>query len=123
MTPYEAWTGNKPQVSHFQIFGCTAYAHIPADERRKLDFKSKRCVMLGYGKPEVKGYRLYDLGKLRVFFSRDVVFNELTPGSISSKEGDVQQYVEIDGERDVSSDEKSFDESSVPTVQEAPELR
>ena len=33
MTPLEAWTGKKPNVKHLQIFGCTAYAHIPKDER------------------------------------------------------------------------------------------
>ena len=33
MTPFEAWTGKKPNVKHLQIFGCTVYAHIPKDER------------------------------------------------------------------------------------------
>ena len=31
-TPYEAWTGSKPNVSHLRIFGCDAYAHVPKDE-------------------------------------------------------------------------------------------
>ena len=38
-TPYEAWTGEKPNVSHFRVFECAAYAHIPSDERRNLDSK------------------------------------------------------------------------------------
>ena len=37
MTPYEAWTGGKPQVDHLRIFGCQAFVHIPKDERKKLD--------------------------------------------------------------------------------------
>ena len=73
MTPYEALTGRKPDVSKLRIFGCICYAHVPKDERQKLDSKSKECVFLGYG-TEVKGYRLYDLSKRRVFYSRDVVF-------------------------------------------------
>ena len=27
MTPYEAWTGDKPNVEHLRVFGCIAYAH------------------------------------------------------------------------------------------------
>ena len=37
MTPYEAWSGEKPGVGHLRAFGCAAYAHVPKDERKKLD--------------------------------------------------------------------------------------
>ena len=49
MTPYEAWTGERPQVQHLKVFGCDAYAHVPKDERDKLDSKTKPCWFLGYG--------------------------------------------------------------------------
>ena len=75
MTPYEAWSGQKPRVDHLRIFGCQAFAHIPKDERKKLDSKSKKCILMGYG-TSTKGYRLYDLLKRKVIFSRDVIFNE-----------------------------------------------
>lgn len=74
-TPYEAWTGEKPVVDHLRAFGCQAFAHIPKDERKKLDAKSRRCILLGYGN-ETKGYRLYDQQKGKMFLSRDVEFNE-----------------------------------------------
>ena len=32
-TPYEAWTGRKPTVQHFKVFGCLAYALIPEHKR------------------------------------------------------------------------------------------
>ena len=48
-TPYEAWTGNKPIVSHLRIFGCDAYIHVPRDERSKLDSKTRRSISFGYG--------------------------------------------------------------------------
>jgi transposase InsO family protein len=79
MTPYEAWTGMKPSVSHLKAFGCLAYAHIPKDERRKLDPKAKKCIHLGYGVVR-KGYRLYDLSTSRIIYSRDVVFKESVLG-------------------------------------------
>ena len=47
-TPVEAWSGIKPSVSHFKIFGCIYYAHVPAEKRIKLDIKSQKCVFLGY---------------------------------------------------------------------------
>ena len=29
ITPEEAWSKTKPDVSHFRVFGCEAWAHIP----------------------------------------------------------------------------------------------
>ena len=79
MTPFESWMGEKPTVKHLRVFECTAYAHVPKDERQKLDSKSRKCVFLGYGS-ETKGYHLYDPKRKRVFFSRDVLFNESDVG-------------------------------------------
>ncbi len=49
----------KSDVGHLRVFGCTAYAHIQKDERKKLDIKAKKCALVGYG-TEVKGYRVFD---------------------------------------------------------------
>ena len=75
MTPYEAWTGKRPDVSHLRVFGCDAYGLIPKDEREKLDAKSRKCILVGYGEV-TKGYRLFDPERGKVFLSRDIVFNE-----------------------------------------------
>lgn len=75
MTPYEALTGRKPNVSHLRTFGCVVYAHVPKDERKKLDNTSKKCLLMGYGE-NVKGYRLYDPQSGKMFYSRDCVFHE-----------------------------------------------
>ncbi|KAL4366274.1 hypothetical protein GQ457_05G025610 [Hibiscus cannabinus] len=40
-TPQEAWSGQKPTVSHLKVFGSVAYAHIPDQRRTKLEDKSK----------------------------------------------------------------------------------
>ena len=45
-TPVEAWSSIKPSVSHFKIFGCICYAHVPADKRTKLDEKVKNVSFL-----------------------------------------------------------------------------
>ena len=79
MTPYEAWTGRKPSVNHLKVFGCSAYMHIPKDERKKLDPKANKCILLGYGAVR-KGYRLYDQKCSHIIYSRDVIFNESVRG-------------------------------------------
>ena len=92
MTPYEAWTGEKPQVNHLRVFGCQAFVYIPKDERKKLDSKSKKCILMGYG-VTTKGYRLYDSCKRKIVFSRDVIFNEQKCGFEESTQQEAQKYV------------------------------
>ena len=55
MTPHEAWTGEKPRVDGLRVFGCQAFVHVPKDERKKLDSKSRKCILLGHG-TTTKGY-------------------------------------------------------------------
>ncbi len=81
MTPCEAWHGIKPNVKTLRIFGCRVYAHVPKVERRKLEPKARKCVLLGYGEQK-KGHRLFDISSAKVIHSRDVVFNESSmPGN------------------------------------------
>ena len=95
VTPYEAWSGTKPDVSHLRVFGCSAYALVPKVERSKLDSKTRKCVLLGYGSNQ-KGYRLYDLDRKKVVHSRDVTFDEAsTPGV----EKEVASTVELNYQR------------------------
>ena len=35
-TPFEAWSGHKPNVSHFMVFGSQAWARIPPEKRKAL---------------------------------------------------------------------------------------
>ena len=62
-------------VSHFRVFGCVSYVHVPYRKQTKLDNKSIKCVLLGISE-ESKAYRLYDLLSRKVLISRDVIFNE-----------------------------------------------
>jgi len=47
ITPQEAWSGVKPSVEHFRVFGCLAHVHVPVVKRGKLNDKSFPCVLLG----------------------------------------------------------------------------
>ena len=47
VTHEEAWSGRKPAVDHFKIFGSIAYAHVLEAKRKKLDDRGERCVFIG----------------------------------------------------------------------------
>ena len=57
-------------MSHFRVFGCEAFSHVPKEQRQKLDSKTTRCIFLGYG-GNVKGYRLYDESSKKIFYDCD----------------------------------------------------
>jgi len=75
MTPEEAWSGRKPGMDNFKIFGCIAYAHIPNEKRRKLDDKSEKCIFLGVSETS-KAFKLLNPLTNQIVTSRDVVFDE-----------------------------------------------
>ena len=101
-TPFEVLFKNRPDYGHMKVFGCKSFAHIPKDERSKLDSKSKNCIFLGYSNC-VKGYRLFDISKNKIFFSRDVIFceNEKSILTNSSNSGHVP-VVELSNNEDES---------------------
>lgn len=74
-TPYEAWNGMKPDLSHIKMFGCIAYMKVPAVQVRKLKDRGKAVVQLGK-EPGTMGSLLYDLKTGTVHVSRDVVVRE-----------------------------------------------
>ena len=58
-TPYEAWFGHKPNISHLRIFGSRAWERIPSEKRKALQPQIKECIMVGYGEYK-KGYNIFD---------------------------------------------------------------
>ncbi|KAH9699198.1 Integrase catalytic domain-containing protein [Citrus sinensis] len=47
-TAMEMWTGKPADYSYLHAFGCPVYVMYNAQERTKLDSKSRRCIFLGY---------------------------------------------------------------------------
>src|ERR1700722_16593423 len=75
ITPEEAWTKIKLDVSHFHVFGSIAWAHIPDEKRKALQPKSEKCIFFGYSE-YVKGYRLLQPHCNEIIIRRDVKFDE-----------------------------------------------
>ena len=69
----------------FEFLGVKPLCIFPKKREKKLDSKSRKCFLLGYGST-TKGYRLYDPQKRKVFHSRDVIFNEQKYGFDDSSE-------------------------------------
>ena len=61
--------------SHLKVFGCKAFAHVPKEQRLKLDSKAIPCIFVGYGDAKFS-YKLWDLEKKKMTISQDVVFHE-----------------------------------------------
>ncbi|CAI5480172.1 unnamed protein product [Closterium sp. Yama58-4] len=90
-TPFEAWTGTKPNLSLRRTFGCLCYYHTPDPLRHKLQPKARAAIFLGIAANE-RAWRVWDLGERRIVTSRDVVFDE---DKFPTKEKPTQQVTFI----------------------------
>ena len=75
ITHFEAWSGHKSDVSHFNIFGSRTWARIPLDKRRDLELQSQECLFFGYLKYS-KGYNLINMITQISFIEISVQFEE-----------------------------------------------
>ena len=74
-TPHEAQIGKKPSISHFKIFGCECFVHVPNFDKKKLQPKSIKCILLGYNN-NIKAYKSYDPEAKKIIVSRNLVLKE-----------------------------------------------
>lgn len=72
---YEAWMGNKPDISHLRVFGCVAYMKVPNITTTNLDDHSRMVVYLRR-EPGMKACRLYDPHTGMILVSKDFIFEE-----------------------------------------------
>lgn len=78
-TPFELWHDKKPDVSHLQPLGCTAYARIPVEAGSglsKLDPQSIEGILIGYSRWDA--YRIYDPMSHQIYHTCDIIFEEGT---------------------------------------------
>ena len=74
-TPYELIYGAKPDVSHLRAFGCIAYFYNFDIDRRKLDNKAHKGVLVGYDLQSAS-YLVYSPESRTVRKTGHVLFNE-----------------------------------------------
>ena len=71
----EDFLGEKLEVIHLRIFGCSMYIHIPKEKRTKLNPSWTKGIFVGYSDTS-KAYRIYFPGFKKIDISRDVTFDE-----------------------------------------------
>ena len=74
-TPFEAYRGTPPDISHVRIFGCRCYAHLEKDNRQKFDSHTIECVFMGYY-ATARLFAVFDVTRRVLMKKRDVVFFE-----------------------------------------------
>jgi histone deacetylase 1/2 len=74
-TPLERLLHKSPDYASLRIFGCACWPNLRPYNTRKLAFRSKQCVFIGYSNMH-KGVKCLDVTSGRVYISRDVVFDE-----------------------------------------------
>ncbi|KAM2686588.1 hypothetical protein EV2_009460 [Malus domestica] len=74
-TPFEAWSGRKPSVNHFRVYGSICFAYVSKELRQKLDESSERYIFVGYAS-YTNGYRLYNLKRKKFVVCSEGIFCE-----------------------------------------------
>jgi hypothetical protein len=115
MTPYEAWFGRKPNISHLRIWGSKAYVHVPKERRPdiKLSDRATEALFVGYAEQE-GNYRFYIPSQHRIVTSRDAVFHETVVGekrdsAIDDDQG--QAELSTNGLTEIAASSSSSDET------------
>jgi hypothetical protein len=74
-TPEEDFTGKKPDVSHFKIFGSSVYVNVTKDARKKLEQTVEVGIFMGYTETPCN-YRVYFSNNKMIIMRWDIKFDE-----------------------------------------------
>jgi hypothetical protein len=84
-SPLELLFKQTPDYTFLKNFGCACWPHLHPYNTHKMDFRSTRCIFLGYSLNH-KGYKCLDPTTNRLYIARNVVFDENSfPYATSSK--------------------------------------
>jgi len=91
LSPLTYWTGTQPSIGHLRTFGSVTHTLVPKEQRKKLDSRSTKCILIGYDEDAgSKVYRVYNPLTKRIHSSRNVIIDELDTiktGSLESPPG------------------------------------
>jgi hypothetical protein len=90
MTPLEAATGEKPDLSDLQVFGMPVW--IKQLNTRKLETRASRAWFVGYD-DEFKGYRVFWPEKRKVTVERDAYFKAISSPELAQIEEETEMLV------------------------------
>ncbi len=76
MTPYEAWTGKKPQVAHFREFGSDVWILDEDKSKSKFDPHANKYIFVGFN-DSARLVKYYKSKTCNVLKSQNTKFNNL----------------------------------------------
>lgn len=74
-TPFFRLFGQQPDYISLHTFSCACWLNLRPYIDRKLEFRSKQCVFLGYSN-QYKRFKCLDPKAGCIYISRDVIFDE-----------------------------------------------
>ena len=74
-SPIDILYHKSPDYKFLKTFGCACWPHLRPYNSHKLDFRSKRCIFIGYSLNH-KGYRCLNPTTNRIYIARNVIFDE-----------------------------------------------
>lgn len=74
-SPYYLLHNSLPNYSLLKVFGCSYFPFLRPFNKHKLEFRSTKCIFLGYSANH-KGYLCLEKSFGSIYISRHVVFNE-----------------------------------------------
>ena len=92
-TPFEIMHGMKPDLSHLRIWGCQCFPSIPPELHTKASPRRYEAIFVGYEENRI-GWHVRDLAG-KYHFSRDIVFNVMTPGHLSPVRGTQSSHISL----------------------------
>lgn len=75
VSPWHKLFDSPPDYKFLKVFGCACYPHLRPYNRNKLQYRSAKCVFLGYSGRH-RGYKCLHLESRRIYIARNVVFDE-----------------------------------------------
>ena len=85
ITPFQAWTGQKPKLDHLRPFGCDVHVFVHPDLRTKWKSKMKSCTFLGYIENTTEQYRVWNGYRIVVVAASHVHVDEQSYRNRDSK--------------------------------------
>ena len=82
--PYELWHQSKSDVSHFRIFGCTAFVLVKKDKHTQLQSHTQTCIFIGYP-ADYKGWLFWNPATKHVLSAVNEFFEAMHTRSTQCK--------------------------------------
>jgi len=105
-TPYQLWTGQRPNLSHLIPFGTPAFSHIPKARRSKWAKNGEQCRVLGY--EGTNQYRVLVGSKIKIVRDIRIVKNGEGENLKSQEDTPVEEVIQLSSE---SEDENGLEKS------------